>query len=392
MGDRIDGTSILKQVKSRIEVHRDKLKDDLSKMKIVIFQFDPPPGLTDFYEISKHKAADTSTAQKCKLFGDFLGCEVEVVKLPYDTNLQDFSEIISTHNGDNDVRGVIIQHPIPRDLDDPQERNSQIVQLIATDKDMDAMSDSGIERWGRCATADAICRVVDAGLKPGSKIVLVGSVGFVGRGVASYLKSKTSDLKLEVNTVNKEGYPSTTNLNKIKIIKPSIVVSVTGKEQLITVDLLKDTNIDLLIDCGFVVTHWKNKEGRTIVVGDMGRGYLFPEDKSQGEGDILIPDNSKDAYNSARFVTPVPGGIGPMEMAVLLERFMIQEFPQLKLEPWKLIKLDKLTAELANRSPDDKTPIDYLIDPEVEFRESINATVIHRSKSTDTPGNGRALQ
>jgi methylenetetrahydrofolate dehydrogenase (NADP+) / methenyltetrahydrofolate cyclohydrolase len=392
MGNRIDGTSILKQVKSRIEVHRNKLKGDLSKMKIVIFQFNPPPELTDFYEISKYKAADTSTAQKGKLFGDFLGCEVEVVKLPSNTAFKDFRRVISIHNKAENVKGIIIQYPVPKQLDPVNKKSKQIVQLIAADKDIDAMSHAGIERWGRCATADAICRVVDTGLKPGSKIVLVGSDGFVGRGVDSYLKSKEVALKLEINTVNKEGYPSTTTLDKIKAIEPSILVSATGKEQLITVDLLKDTNIDLLIDCGFVVTHWKDKEGRIIVIGDIDRGYPLPDDKDAGEGDILIADEKKDAYNSARFVTPVPKGTGPMEMAVLLERFMMKEFPQLKLEPWKLIKLDKLAAELANRSPEDKTPIDYLVDPEVEFRESIDATVIHRSKPPDTPGNGRALQ
>ena len=391
MGDRLDGTSILKQVKSRIEIHRDRLKDNLSGMKIVIFQFDPPSELTDFYEVSKYKAADTSTAQKCKLFGDFLGCEVEVVKLPNNTAFKDFKRVISINNKSENIKGIIIQYPIPEKLDPVNNKSKQIIQLIATDKDIDAVSDSGIKCWGRCATADAICRVVDAGLKPGSKIVLVGSVGFVGRGVASYLKSKEAALKLEINTVNKKGVPSTTSLDKIKTINPSTLISVTGKEQLITVDLLKDTNIDLLIDCGFVVTHWKNKEGRTIVVGDMSRGYLFPEDKSQGEGDILIADEKKDTYKSARFVTPVPGGIGPMEMAVLLERFMIKEFPQLRLEPWKLIKLDKLAAELANRPPDDKIPIDYLVDPDVEFRESLNAAVIHRPKPPEPPGLSRSL-
>jgi hypothetical protein len=192
---------------------------------------------------------------------------------------------------------------------------------------------------------------------------------------------------LDIYTVNKEIKDSTISLDKIKVIKPSTLISVTGKEQLITVDLLKDTNIDLLIDCGFVVTHWKDKEGKIIVIGDIDRGYPFPDDKNAGEGDILIADDSLDAYNSARFVTPVPGGIGPMEMSVLLERFMMKEFPQLKLEPWKLVKLDKL----ANRPPEDKTPIDYLVDPRAELQESLNAAVIHRPKPPDAPGLGRSL-
>jgi methylenetetrahydrofolate dehydrogenase (NADP+) / methenyltetrahydrofolate cyclohydrolase len=393
MSHQINGTSILKQVKSRIEVHRDRLKDDLSNMKMVIFQFNPPPNLTDPYEIGKHKAADTSTAQKCKLFGDFLGCDVEVVKLPHDTQLEDFSKIISTHNQNKNVKGIIIQHPIPRDLDNLQ-KSSQIVELIETDKDLDAMSEPGKKRWGRCATADAICRVVDMGLKRDSKVVLVGSIGFVGGGVDSYLKTRGKDLKIELQTVNERPKDSTTSLEEIKDIKPSILISTTGQAQLIKFEFLTDTNLDLLVDCGFIITDWKNAEdieGKHIVVGDIDRGYRDTKTVDEIGNKIYRQDKSQDAYNSAEFVTPVPGGTGPMEMAVLLERFMIKEFPQLKLEPWKLIKLDKLAAELANRSPDDKTPIDYLVDPDVEFRESINATVIHRSKPPDAPGLGRSL-
>jgi hypothetical protein len=154
MPHQINGRSILRQVKSRIEIHRDNLKSDLSRIKIVIFQFNSSPDLTNSYEISKYKAADTSTSQKCKLFGDFLGCEVEVIKLPDNTG----------------------------------------------------------------------------------------------------------------------------------------------------------------------------------------------------------------------------------EMAVLLERFITKEFPGLKMEPWKLITLDKLAAELANRSPEDSTPINYLVDPRLEFEELLSKAAISKPK------------
>lgn len=394
MSHQINGTNILKQFKSRIEVHRNQLKDDLSNMKMVIFQFNPQPDLTDPYEIGKHKAADTSTAQKCKLFGDFLGCDVEVVKLSHDTQFEDFSNIIFTHNQNKNVKGIIIQHPIPKDLDNPQEKSRRIVELITTDKDLDAMSEPGKKRWGRCATADAICRVVDMGLKRDSKVVLVGSIGFVGGGVNSYLQARRKDLKIELRTVNKELKDSTTSLEKIKTIKPSILISTTGQAQLVKFEFLTDTNLDIIVDCGFIITDWKdakNIEGKHIVVGDIDRGYRDTKTVDKSGNKIHKRDESKDAYKSAKLVSPVPGGTGPMEMSVLLERFMIQEFPQLKLEPWKLIKIEKLAVELANKPPEDKTPIDYLVDPEVDFRESLNAAVVHRSKPPDTPGLGRSL-
>jgi methylenetetrahydrofolate dehydrogenase (NADP+) / methenyltetrahydrofolate cyclohydrolase len=369
MPHQINGRSILRQVKSRIEIHRDSLKSDLSKMQIIIFQFNIPSDLTDSYEISKYKAADISTSQKCKLFRDFLGCEVNVIKLPDNTQFKDFKKKISIHNKDENVKGIIIQYPIPIDLDDPQEKSSQIIQLIEISKDIDAMSDTGRRHWGRCATADAICRVIDAGLKPECKIVIVGSIGFVGAGVFDYLESKEADLKLKIATVNKEAKYSTTNIDKFKELTPAILVSATGQQEIITVDRLQGNNLDLLVDCGFIITDEKDGKGNNIIIGDV----------------------AKDARELAQFVTPVPGGIGPMEMAVLLERFVMKEFPQLKLEPWKLIKLDKLATELANRSPDDKTPIDYLVDPRAELQESLNAVVIHRPKPPKSPGLGRSF-
>lgn len=362
MPHQINGRSILRQVKSRIEIHRDSLKGDLSQMKIIIFQFNPPPDLTNFYEISKYKAADTSTSQKCKLFRDFLGCEVNVIKLPDDTQFKDFKKNISIHNKDENVKGIIIQYPIPIDLDDPQEKSSQIVQLIGTSKDIDAMSDAGRKHWGRCATADAICRVVDAGLKPECKIVIVGSIGFVGGGVFDYLKSKQADLKLRIQTVNKEAKNSTISIDEFKELTPSVLVSVTGQKEIITVERLEGTNLNLLVDCGFIITDEKDGKGNNIIIGDVNR----------------------DARKLSQFVTPVPGGIGPMEMAVLLERFITKEFPNLKMEPWKLITLDKLAAELANRSPEDLTPIDYLVDPRLEFEELLNKAVISKPKLSDS--------
>ena len=357
MSHQINGRSILRQVKSRIEIHRDSLKGDLSKMKIIIFQFNPRPDLTNSYEISKYKAADTSTSQKCKLFRDFLGCEVNVIKLPDGTQFGDFKKNISVHNKDENVKGIIIQYPIPPELD-PNEKSEQIVELIETSKDIDAMSDAGKERWGRCATADAICRVIDAGLRPECKIVIVGSIGFVGGGVFDYLESKEADLELTIETVNKEAKDSTISIDKFKELTPSILVSATGQKEIITVECLEGIKLDLLVDCGFTITDKKDEKGNNIIIGDV----------------------NQDARKLSQFVTPVPGGIGPMEMAVLLERFMIKEFPNLKIEPWKLITLDKLAEVLAKRSPEDSTPIDYLVDPRLEFEELLNKAVISKPK------------
>jgi hypothetical protein len=128
------------------------------------------------------------------------------------------------------------------------------------------------------------------------------------------------------------------------------------------VEHLQGNNLDLLVDCGFIITDEKDAKGNNIIIGDVKR----------------------DAREFSQFITPVPGGIGPMEMAVLLERFITKEFPGLKIEPWKLITLDKLAEELANRSPEDLTPIDYLVDPRLEFEELLNKATISKPKLPDS--------
>jgi hypothetical protein len=95
----------------------------------------------------------------------------------------------------------------------------------------------------------------------------------------------------------------------------------------------------LVIDCTFAI------DGLTL------------DEKPNIKGDV-----ARSAYDIPQFITPVPGGIGPMEMAVLLERFIIQEFPSLQIEPWQLKSLDDLTAE-------DLATGNYLTDSSLSIQE-----------------------
>jgi methylenetetrahydrofolate dehydrogenase (NADP+) / methenyltetrahydrofolate cyclohydrolase len=336
MTHEIKGRKILEQVKSLLEIHRNNLRDELSRMEVVIFQFEQPEGLLDNSLIGKYKAADASTEQKCRLFGGesfqlgnklfdgFLGCKVTVTKLPHSTTFAEFDKIISVYNNDQNVKGIIIQHPIPVDLNPRNDPARQIVQLIPVDKDIDAMSYAGEDYWGCCATAGAINRVVDAAIEPGCLVAVIGSNGFVGRGVVNNLESH--DITIEkIDETSRDK-----NIRKIEQIPSNndilIIISSTGESNLLNKNHIRPWH-KLVVDCTFVIG--QDAKGKLEITGDV----------------------SKEAYDIPQFITPVPGGIGPMEMAVLLERFMIQAFPELGLKPWKLKKLDELSAEeLANYS------------------------------------------
>jgi methylenetetrahydrofolate dehydrogenase (NADP+) / methenyltetrahydrofolate cyclohydrolase len=314
----ISGAKIKADVQRRLELVKTQFQVELSSKKIIVFQFELPdkPSLKN---LSDYQAANTSTNQKQKIFKDFLGCKFERVDLSWDMTFDEFAKLITEINKNDTVGGIIIQNPIPTELSD-KDNNREIVELIAPEKDIDAMSKASQARWGRCATADAICRVLEAGLKPDSEVVLIGYSGFVGKGVNNYLDNRKKELNLKITKID-ECSPKTTA--SIIGINPNIIVSATGKPEILNTDNLQDIQPELGIDCGFVITDRLDDRGKNIIVGDI----------------------QKEARDRFDFITPVPGGIGPMEMAVLAERFIIKEFPKLQLKPWQLTKLSELSSE-----------------------------------------------
>jgi methylenetetrahydrofolate dehydrogenase (NADP+) / methenyltetrahydrofolate cyclohydrolase len=329
MSHRISGTAILKTAKERFTRYLPSIQQELSQQKIVVFQFKVEKNRSnDPVYLAQVKAASTSTNQKQKIFQGFLGCQFEKIDLDPEINYKEFKNIIS--GLDNNVQGIIIQHPIPKSLDPKNDPAKQIVNLIDVEKDIDAMSIAGKEKWGRCATADAICRVVNAGLMDGCKIHVIGAKGFVGGDVANYLEAKG----LSVNRIDASDKSS----GKIEDIKRNdivIIISATGAGNILGKELIKKIKPYLVVDSTFTTKQ------------EMVNGVLT---------DKVVGDLEEDARLFCQFFTPVPGGIGPMEMAVLAERFLITQFPGLQIESWQLKPLYELTDEdLAQNS--------YLIEP-----------------------------
>lgn len=314
----INGARIKADVQKKLELVKTQFRAELSSKKIVVFQFELPksPSLKN---LSDYQAANTSTNQKQKIFKDFLGCEFDRIDLPWDMTFDEFANLMTEVDKIDTVCGIIIQNPIPTELSD-KNNNREIVELIDPNKDIDAMSKAGRDRWGQCATADAICRVLEAGLKPKSKVVLLGYSGFVGKGVDLYLDNRKKELNLKIIKIDESSAPTIANIIKIN---PNITISATGKPEILNTNNLQDIQPELGIDCGFVITDRLDDRGKNIIVGD-------------------IQKESRDRFD---FITPVPGGIGPMEMAVLAERFIIQEFPELQLKPWQLTKLSELSSD-----------------------------------------------
>lgn len=285
MSEKIYGGRILQVIKQRCQPHQQFFTDK----SVTIILFKPPQDLIDKQILGQYSAALTSTNQKVKTF-EFLGCQVNRHELTADVKIGQFRDTITTAAKDPRSLGIIVQNPIP-DLD-----LAIGLEEIPPRLDIDGINKTSI--FEASATSEAISRLVINFTQSGDRVAIVGSMGFVGKGVVQLLKRQNIEL-IELD----RGKGDTDSQIEQTILGADLVVSATGKANLIQPEYLKPEH-KLVIDAGFI---------------------------PQADGTV-IGDISQKAYDIPQYLTPVPGGVGPTQMAVLLER--IFQVAQIELQPW----------------------------------------------------------
>ena len=189
-------------------------------------------------------------------------------------------KIIETLNQDPTINGILIQHPLPRNIDE-----QQCFDKIAIEKDVDGLSAHsfgkmafGEDAFG-AATPTGIIKILDSyhiNLE-GKKICVVGRSPILGKPIAAMLLNRNATVT---------NCHSKTKTLKDEVGQADIVVCAVGKSELIKKSWLKDGAI--VIDAGYNFVN-----GKTV-------------------GDAENPEGI------ASFYTPVPGGVGPVTIATLL--------------------------------------------------------------------------
>ncbi len=192
-----------------------------------------------------------------------IGIDFELFEFPSRISVAKLKKEIRKIVEDPNNSGIVIQLPLPKNL-----HTEEILNLIPKEKDAEAVSPVV------CAI-DYILRRYKISLKR-KTIVLVGHGRLVGRPLAKWFKNKKVKFY---------------NINKIK--KADIIISGVGRPGFITGDMVKKGAV--IIDVGF--SH--NKKKRAV-------------------GDVDFKSVSK----KASYITPVPGGVGPMTVACLLKNLL----------------------------------------------------------------------
>ncbi len=275
----IDGKAVSARVKEeiRLEIQRDGLDIGLA---VVIVGDDPASRV---YVNNKKKACEVC------------GIKSYEYALPAETTEAQLMELIDTLNEDDKVNGILVQLPLPKHLNE-----EAVIARISPLKDVDAFSASNVGKimignyaFLPCTPAGCMELIHSTGIEvSGKKCVVIGRSNIVGKPMAMLL--------LHENGTVTVCHSRTKNLAEV-CRRADILVAAVGKAGFVTGDMVKPGAV--VIDVGIN----RNAEGKLC-------------------GDCVFDECAE----KASWITPVPGGVGPMTIAMLMKNTVMAKRIQSK--------------------------------------------------------------
>jgi len=267
MAQIIDGKAISAKVKEEVkaEVERDGLNVGLA---VVIVGDDPASRV---YVNNKKKACE------------FCGIKSFEYALPEETTEKELLDLVDTLNADKNVNGILVQLPLPKHLDE-----KKVIERISPLKDVDAFHEQNVGKimignyaFLPCTPAGCMELIHSTGTTvAGKECVVIGRSNIVGKPMAMLL--------LHENGTVTVCHSKTKNLAEV-CRRADILVAAVGRPNFVTADMVKDGAV--VIDVG---------------INRLDTGKLC--------GDVKFDEVSE----KAGYITPVPGGVGPMTIAMLM--------------------------------------------------------------------------
>ena len=270
MAKIIDGKQIAKEVRAEIAAECAELKKKgiIPGLAVVIVGTDPA---SQVYVRNKKKACEE------------VGFRSEVFELPEETTEEELLALVKKLNEDVNIHGILVQLPLPEHLDD-----EVIIANIDPKKDVDAFHPSNVGKimignydFLPCTPAGVMVLLEKSGIDvSGNECVVVGRSNIVGKPQAMLL--------LHANGTVTICHSRTKDLAEVTRRADILVVAI-GKADFITGDMVKDGAV--VIDVGM------NRKADGKLTGDVDFATVEPK---------------------ASYITPVPGGVGPMTITMLL--------------------------------------------------------------------------
>lgn len=271
MAKIIDGKAVAAEVRAKVALTVESLKQKgITPGLAVVIVGDDPASRT--YVNNKKKAC----AQ--------VGIYSEEYALPADTQQEDLMTLVHKLNAKKDINGILVQSPLPKELDE-----EAVVEAIDPEKDVDAFHPSNAGRimignfhFLPCTPAGVIELLRSEKIEiAGKNCVVVGRSNIVGKPMAMLLLHNNGTVTI--------CHSKTQNLKEV-CKNADILVAAVGRPNFITSDMVKPGAV--VIDVGM------NRDENNKLCGDI---------------------DFTNVEKIASYITPVPGGVGPMTIAMLLK-------------------------------------------------------------------------
>lgn len=229
-----------------------------------------------------------SKTRKC----EELGMHSRKIVLPAETTQMELLDVIAELNADDEVDGILVQSPPPKHIDE-----AAVVLAIDPSKDVDGFHPENVAKlvledptgFVPCTPLGCIHLLKAYGIEMnGANAVVVGRSMIVGKPMANLLMSKDCNATVTV------AHSRTKDLAGL-CRNADIIVAAIGRPNMITADFVKDGAV--VIDVGINRVEDATKERGYRIVGDVDYEQVAPK---------------------CRAITPVPGGVGPMTIAMLM--------------------------------------------------------------------------
>lgn len=271
MATLINGKELALKVRTELKAEVEKLKQQNIFPKLAVIM------------VGNDKASEVYVRNKSKACNE-LGIEFEEFLLPEETKREELLNVIHTLNNRKDIHGILLQSPIPKHLDIREAFNS-----IDYQKDVDGFHPINVgklaigeEGFVSCTPAGVMKMLEEHKIEvQGKRAVVIGRSNIVGKPL--------SQLLLNANATVTVCHSKTQNIEEITK-QADILIAALGKPKFVTANMVKEgaTVIDVGIN--------RTEEGK--LVGDVDFAAVEP---------------------IASYITPVPGGVGPMTIAMLMQ-------------------------------------------------------------------------
>jgi len=259
-----------------------KIKEDIKKEVALLKEKGKVPGLAVII-VGNNPASRVYVNNKKKACEETGMYSVEYA-LPEETTEDELKELIKKLNCDSKIHGILVQLPLPSHIDD-----KAVIDTISPNKDVDAFHPANVGKimigdyeLAPCTPAGVMELIKETGLEiAGKECVIIGRSNIVGKPQAM--------LMLQNNATVTVCHSKTKDLKEV-VKRADIVIAAVGKAKMVTADMIKPGAV--VIDVGM------NRDENGKLCGDVDFASVS---------------------EVASYITPVPGGVGPMTIAMLMK-------------------------------------------------------------------------